>query len=107
MKKIDHQDIEEALEVFGLAEDATLQDIKRAYYDLARKVHPDVCKGKSKKKCEEQFKKINHAHKLLLVYCKIYGPSFNKKSIKKNILGEEYYNHLKRFYDGWWGALDL
>ena len=107
MKRIEHQDIEEALKTLGLDEDAMPQDIKRAYYTLARKSHPDTCKDKRKKRCEERFKKINHAYKVLRMYCKEHGHFLSKKEVKKNILGEEYYNHLKRFYDGWWGNLDL
>jgi len=30
-----------------------------------------------------------------------------KKKVKKATMGEENYDHLKRFYDGWWGDLDL
>ena len=98
MKKIEHTDIEEALAVLGLVEEATPEEIKKAYYVLARKYHPDKCKG---------FKKINYAHKILIAYCRTYGPSLKKKNVKKATMGEDYYEHLKRFYDGWWGDLDL
>lgn len=99
--------IEEALHVLGLTQTATCADVKRAYYALARKYHPDICKKRTKKNCEERFKAINHAHKILVEYCKSHGALFDTKSIKKNVMGEEYYNHLKQFYDGWWGTLDL
>ncbi len=32
--------------VLGIAEDATLEDAKRAYRRLAKKYHPDICKDK-------------------------------------------------------------
>jgi len=107
MKKLDHKDISNALALLGLDEDATPIDIKQAYYKLAQKLHPDTCKGKKKKKCEEQFKKVNHAHKVLLTYYKVFGTSLDKKKVKKATMGEDYYNHVKRFYDGWWDDLDM
>jgi preprotein translocase subunit Sec63 len=107
MKKKTHTDIEEALGILGLDETASLEDLKKAYYELARRHHPDVCRKKAQKKCEEKFKKISQAYKTVQAYCAEYGPELSKKKIKKNTMGEEYYNHLKRFYDGWWGDLDL
>ena len=49
--------------VLGLRQDATSEDIKKAFKKLALKVHPD--KNKNKAKAEEQFKKIGEAYKIL------------------------------------------
>ncbi|MFL5783963.1 MAG: DnaJ C-terminal domain-containing protein [Bacteriovoracaceae bacterium] len=46
-------------EVLGVAQTATLHDIKRAYRKLAKKYHPDVNPGN--KEAELKFKEINHA----------------------------------------------
>ena len=40
-----------------------MQDIKRAYHVLAKKLHPDV--NKNDKKSEEQLKKVNEAYAVL------------------------------------------
>ncbi|MBN2267791.1 MAG: DnaJ domain-containing protein [Candidatus Babeliaceae bacterium] len=106
-KKTDHTTIEHALTVLGLTKGATPREIKKVYYQMAKEYHPDMCAGKRKKRCEERFKEISHAYKVLHAYCVAYGPQFDRKSIKKNMMGDEYYDHLKRFYDGWWGNLDL
>lgn len=48
--------------VMGVAEDASLADIKRSYRKLARKFHPDVSKEADS---ESQFKKISEAYQVL------------------------------------------
>ncbi|KDP39701.1 hypothetical protein JCGZ_02721 [Jatropha curcas] len=48
--------------VLGLARNATLPDIKRAYRLLARKYHPDVSKHSQ---AGELFKSIRHAYEIL------------------------------------------
>ena len=99
--------IDEARKLLGLREDASLAEIKEAYRDLSLKYHPDRCKEPDKKRCEEMFKKINHAMDIILNYCANYRFSFKEPDVKKNTMDRETYEHLKRFYDGWFGDLDL
>ena len=103
----DFKRIDEARQLLGLEEDATLEEIKKAYRALAYKYHPDKCKDKKKKKCEEIFKKISHANEILMNYCAGYKYSFKEKDVKRNTMDREYYKHLKRFYDGWLGDSGL
>jgi len=103
----DFKQIDEARKLLGLEEDATLEEIKKAYKKLALKYHPDRCKDEKKKECEEMFKKIAHANDILMAYCAGYRYSFKEKDVKRNTMDKEFYDHLKRFYDGWWGDLDL
>jgi len=53
------------------------------------------------------FKKINHAKDIIGSYCANYRYSFKEKEVRKNTMSKEEYEHLKRFYDGWLGDLDL
>jgi DnaJ-class molecular chaperone len=99
--------INEARQLLGLGEYATLEEIRKAYRRLAHKYHPDKCKDEKKKECEEMFKKITHARDILMSYCAGYRYSFKEKDVKRNTMDKEFYEHLKRFYDGWWGDLDL
>ena len=103
----DFRQIDEARQLLGLEEDATLDDIKKAYYKLSYEYHPDKCKDKKKRECEEKFKKINHAKDMLMSYCAGYKYSFREKDVKRNTIDRFFYKHLQRFYDGWWGDLDL
>jgi len=49
-------------ETLGISENATQDEIKKAYRRLARKYHPDICKESD---CEEKFKEINGAYEIL------------------------------------------
>ena len=101
------KEIDKAREILGLEESATLGEIKDAYRTQAMKYHPDKCKDKDKKKCEEMFKKISHANDVLMSYCAGYRYSFKEEDVKRSSMNKEFYEHLKRFYDGWWGNLDI
>jgi DnaJ-class molecular chaperone len=103
----DFREIDEARKLLNLVENATLEEIKAAYRKLALKYHPDRCKGKKKKECEEMSKKVNQSRDVLMAYCAGYKYSFKEKDVKKNTMEKELYEHLKQFYDGWWGDLDL
>jgi molecular chaperone DnaJ len=49
-------------EVLGVSRDASQEEIKRAYRQLARKYHPDVS---SEQDAEESFKEVNSAYEVL------------------------------------------
>jgi len=102
----DFKRIDKARRLLGLGEEVTLEQVKEAYRKLAFKYHPDKCEGE-KKKCEEMFKEINNANEILMAYCAGYRYSFKEEDVKKNTMDKEFYEYLKRFYDGWWGKLDL
>ncbi len=121
---ITFKQIDEARKLLDLGEEATLHEIKEAYKKLAFKHHPDKSrtfydiqekdkkvrdkhKGKDKKESEEIFKRMTHARDVLLNYCASYRYSFKESDVKKATMDKEFYEHLKRFYDGWWGKLDL
>ncbi|WP_457598889.1 DnaJ domain-containing protein, partial [Hydrogenimonas sp.] len=49
-------------ETLGVSENASAEEIKRAYRKLARKYHPDINKDPE---AEEKFKEINAAYEVL------------------------------------------
>ena len=103
----DFREIDNARKILGLDEIATLQEIKEDYKKLALKYHPDRCKDKDKIECEKMSKDINNAYQVLMAYCAGYRYSFKEKDVKRTTMDKEFYEHLKRFYDDWWGKLDL
>ncbi len=50
-------------EILGVKRDASQDDLKKAFRQLARKYHPDLNKGS--KEAEEKFKEINEAYQVL------------------------------------------
>ena len=52
-------------EVLGLARGATVNDIKKAYRNLALKYHPDRVSPDKKKEAEEKFKEVSEAYEVL------------------------------------------
>ncbi len=104
---IDFKQIDDARNLLGLGRFATLKEIEESYRKLALKLHPDRSKAEDKRKNEELLKRINEAKDILLKYCLTYRYSFKKEDVQRNSIDPEYYKHLKRFYDGWLGDLDL
>ena len=103
----DYKEIVDAKKLLALGDEATLEDIKNTYRKLSLKCNPDRCKDDKKKYCQEMFQKISHANDILMNYCACYRYSFKEKDVKRNVMDQDLYNHLNRFYDGWLGNLDL
>ena len=102
-----YEDINEARLILGLSEEASLKEIRDAFTELSVKYHPDKCSETDKEQCAEMFKKISHAKDTLKDYCANYRLSFREKDVRRNLMSKEEYEHLMRFYDGWWADLDL
>lgn len=83
--------VNEARKPLGLPEFATLDEIKKAYYDLSHRYHPDKYPN-----TREQMKKINQAYSILENYCescdefmgKIKGQkySFKEEDVKNSLI---------------------
>jgi preprotein translocase subunit Sec63 len=102
---VDHRQIDKARKTLDLQESATIPEIKRAYRRLSLKYHPDNCGEKDKKKCEKKFKEINSANQVLIEYCLSYRFPLKKARDVETSEDRHIKDHMKRFYDGWWGDL--
>ena len=58
-------DISECYRILGVPEGASEEEIKRAFWELAKKYHPDRVPPEKKKWAEEKFKKISAAYHIL------------------------------------------
>ncbi len=83
-------------ETLGVSENASQDEIKKAYRRLARKYHPDICKEDN---CEEKFKEINGAYEIL---------SDEKKKAQYDQMGDNMFGG-QSFHDfaGGQGDVDL
>lgn len=52
-------------EILGVPRNATQEEIKKAFWELAKKWHPDRVPPEKKKEAEEKFKEINEAYQVL------------------------------------------
>ena len=76
-------------DTLGIPRSADDKEIKKAYRNLARKYHPDVCKEKG---AEEKFKGINEAYSVL--------SDEQKKAQYDNMGHETFTNASKGSYTG-------
>ena len=102
----DFKKLDEARKLLGLGEKATIGEIKDAYRKQAVKYHPDKCDLEDTQKSEEMFKKINQANETLMIYCANYEFPFSESEVQGTNMDKDNYEHMKRFYDGWWGDLE-
>jgi molecular chaperone DnaJ len=75
---------EDYYETLGIPRNADGAEIKKAYRNLARKFHPDICKEPG---AEEKFKKINEAYSVL---------SDEQKKRQYDNMGHETYTNASR-----------
>lgn len=59
-------DLNHCYRILGLAQGASLSEIKTAYRHLARRYHPDTCADELRSQAQHQFIQINHAYEQLL-----------------------------------------
>jgi len=83
------EEIEHALEILALPKLISKSEIKRQYYFLAKKNHPDV--GGS----DERMESLNYAYKLLLKYIEEFRYSFDEEEISKQFPGADYVQRFK------------
>ncbi len=76
-------------DILGIPRNADDKEVKKAYRNLARKYHPDVCKEPG---AEEKFKKINEAYSVL--------SDEQKKGQYDNMGHDTYTNASKGSYTG-------
>ncbi len=75
VRPVDHQEVKRAQAVLGLGQEASLNEVKRAYYTLAQEYHPDAQAGdvaadpSAEPQAEDRFAQVAAAYQLLSNYC--------------------------------------
>lgn len=101
------EELDRARKILGLGESATLDEIKSAYHNLVKKYHPDKCKHKDKKECEQKLKEINWAFDKIKDYIYSYRISFSQQAFESHFTDKDEVmrKHIERFFDGWWADI--
>lgn len=94
------KEINTARNLLNLDEEATLDDIKKAYNKMSKRYHPDKRSSRQKDNSEEMMKKINWAYKVLMEYIKGYRYSFKENDVRRN---DPDYVMEKFRHDWMWG----
>jgi len=105
-------ELKNAYKSLRLNKKATLLDVKKAYRKFVFKYHPDRCENRSKSWCKDKFIEIKNSRNILESYLTgNYNPVYNDLSEQvkkeKTNLYKDHIDHIKRFYDGWFGGLDF
>ena len=88
-------------EILGVDHDAGKQEIRKAYYKLAKQWHPDVVPHPKKKEAEEKFKKISEAYHVLTNARSQYDSGYVPDDIFKDLnkQWEEMYASFQNLQD--------
>lgn len=95
------EEIDKARRLLGLAEFASLKEIKQAYRKKAFLYHPDKSRSQDAE-AEEVMKRLNQAYKLLRDYVTQYKYSFTEEDVRRAYPDDDY---LKRYVYGWFEGI--
>ncbi len=93
-----YSDLKQALAVFGLAERATIGEIKARHRELVRRYHPD----RGEDLDPERIRAINAAYAILRAYCDQYRFSFAEEEFYEQNPDERLRRQFAR--DPIWGG---
>jgi len=80
MKRVEFGEVNEAREVLGLGEEATISEIKSAYREMSKKFHPDKYPGDPE--AQKRFEKMTKAYQMLNDYCHEDRCSFREADVR-------------------------
>jgi len=81
-------EIDNALDILELPKFIKKEDIKKQYYFLSKKYHPDIG-GKP-----EKMEQLNNAYKILMKYIEEFRYTFDEEEISKQFPGA---GHAQRY----------
>ena len=81
IKKADFSEINEARGLLGLGEESTSMEIRKTYWDLTKKLHPDKFSGDPE--AQKRFEKITKAYQMLTDYCNEEQCSFKENNVRE------------------------
>src|SRR5438067_1654600 len=73
----------EARKLLKLRSSATLTEIKDAYREMAREIHPDARPPEERPEFQARMRELNAAYETLMDYCTHYAFSFAEEAVEK------------------------
>lgn len=98
MATITAMTVREAAEVLGIADCASLDEIRRRYHEALKEWHPDVSRNSSSDSHERTIR-LNEAYRILGHYCRNYEFSFRIEDIRQQLERSPADYWMERFGD--------
>ena len=80
MKRVEFGEVNEARDMLGLCEEATISEIKSAYREMSKRFHPDKYPGDLE--AQKRFEKMTKAYQILNDYCNEDRCSFREADVR-------------------------
>lgn len=97
-----YDELQAALEVFGLDDGATMAEIKQRHRELVKRHHPDGDEGGHATAQDQQLiRRINAAHRIINDYVNNYRFSFNREEFYRQNPEARLYHQFD--HDPIWG----
>lgn len=90
--------VREAAEVLGIADRASLNEIRQRYHELLKEWHPDVSRNGTAES-HERTVRLNEAYRLLEYYCRNYEFSFRLDEVRQQLEFSSADYWMERFGD--------
>ena len=87
------QKVLKAKTTLGLAQRATLSEIKEKYHNLMKRWHPDMVDSEKKEEATKMSYLINDAYNTIIEYCNEYEFDFSEDEINRHLPIEEWWRH--------------
>jgi len=93
--------IDKARKLLNLPEEASLEEIKKAYHKKAWELHPDKKGGQKDDEFNRRMIQLNKAHRIIRDYIRKYRFSFREEEVKKHDPNRD----MRRFGEDWLGRV--
>ena len=92
------EEIDQARQLLGLGDAATLKEIREHFRELARQYHPDKSGGDDKTQREEMMKRLNQAYEVIVQYCSEYKYPFREEDVDRTYPYDAY---IRKYRKDW------